>query len=104
MAEEKKGKAEETAEKTGALVGKGLKKGFGIAKAFGKGTKDAIEKKKEGTEISKVSIKPVRGTVNQTRSIWPDSGSCHTARQTANRDQALASPTKRRTSPDSRVS
>lgn len=47
MAEEKKGKAEETAEKTGELVGKGLKKGFGIAKAFGKGTKDAIEKKKE---------------------------------------------------------
>ncbi len=47
MAEEKKGKAEETAEKTGELVGKGLKKGFGIAKAFGKGTKDALEKKKE---------------------------------------------------------
>jgi len=47
MADEKKGKAEETAEKTGELLGKGLKKGFGIAKAFGKGTKDAIEKKKE---------------------------------------------------------
>ena len=47
MAEEKKGKAEETAEKTGELVGKGLKKGFGIAKSLGKGTKDAIEKKKE---------------------------------------------------------
>lgn len=47
MAEEKKGRAEETAEKTGELVGKGLKKGFGIAKALGKGTKDAIEKKKE---------------------------------------------------------
>ena len=46
MADEKKGKAEEAAEKTGELVGKGLKKGFGIAKAFGKGTKDAIEKKK----------------------------------------------------------
>jgi len=47
VAEEKKGKAEETAEKTGELLGKGLKKGFGIAKALGKGTKDAIEKKKE---------------------------------------------------------
>jgi len=47
MSEEKKGKAEETAEKTGALLGKGLKKGFGVAKAFGKGTKEAIEKKKE---------------------------------------------------------
>lgn len=45
-ADEKKGKAEETAQKTGELLGKGLKKGFGIAKAFGKGTKDAIEKKK----------------------------------------------------------
>lgn len=47
MEEEKKGKAEETAEKTGELVGKGLKKGFGIAKALGKGTKDAIAKKKD---------------------------------------------------------
>jgi hypothetical protein len=45
MTDEKKGKAEETAEKTGELVGKGLKKGFGIAKAFGKGTKEAIKKK-----------------------------------------------------------
>jgi len=45
--EQKKGKAEETAEKTGELVGKGLKKGFGVVKAFGKGTKDAIEDKKK---------------------------------------------------------
>ena len=45
---EKKGKAEETAEKTGELVGKGLKKGWGVVKAVGKGTKDAItEKDKE---------------------------------------------------------
>jgi hypothetical protein len=45
--EEKKGKAEETAEKTGELVGKGLKKGWGVAKALGKGTKDAVTEKKE---------------------------------------------------------
>jgi hypothetical protein len=44
---EKKGSAEEAAEKTGELVGKGLKKGFGVAKAFGKGAKDAVEKKEE---------------------------------------------------------
>ena len=44
---EEKGKAEETAEKTGELVGKGLKKGFGVAKAFGKGAKDAVTEKKE---------------------------------------------------------
>lgn len=44
---EEKGKAEETAEKTGQLVGKGLKKGFGVVKAVGKGTKDAITEKKE---------------------------------------------------------
>ncbi len=43
--EQKKGKAEETAEKTGELVGKGLKKGWGVVKAVGKGTKDAVEKK-----------------------------------------------------------
>jgi hypothetical protein len=42
-----KGKAEEAAEKTGELVGKGLKKGFGVAKAFGKGAKGAVTEKKE---------------------------------------------------------
>jgi hypothetical protein len=45
--EQKKGKAEETAEKTGELVGKGLKKGWGVVKAVGKGTKDAVEDKKK---------------------------------------------------------
>ena len=45
--EEKKGKAEETAEKTGELIGKGLKKGWGITKSLGKGTKDAATEKKE---------------------------------------------------------
>jgi len=44
---DEKGKAEEAAEKTGELVGKGLKKGFGFAKAFGKGAKDAVTEKKE---------------------------------------------------------
>ena len=45
--EEKKGKAEETAEKTGQLVGKGLKKGWGVVKGVGKGAKDAVTEKKE---------------------------------------------------------
>ena len=44
--EQKKGRAEETAEKTGELVGKGLKKGWGVVKAVGKGAKDAVEDKK----------------------------------------------------------
>ncbi len=54
MADEKpqeKGKAEDVAEKTGEALGKGVKKGFGVVKAFGKGTKDALtdkDKKKEG--------------------------------------------------------
>ena len=47
MAKKKKGKAEEAAEKTGEVVGKGVKKGFGIAKSFGKGMKDAVTKKKK---------------------------------------------------------
>jgi len=48
---QEKGKAEEAAQKTGEVLGKGVRKGFGVVKAFGKGTKDAItdkEKKKEG--------------------------------------------------------
>lgn len=45
---EDKGKVEKTAEKTGELVGKGIKKGWGAVKAFGKGVKEgATEKKKE---------------------------------------------------------
>jgi len=39
---------EEAAEETGRLVGKGIKKGFEIVKAFAKGADQAItEKKKE---------------------------------------------------------
>lgn len=48
---QEKGKTEEVAQKTGELLGKGVKKGFGVVKAFGKGTKDALtdkDKKKEG--------------------------------------------------------
>ncbi|MCG7840768.1 MAG: hypothetical protein MIO87_02535 [Methanomassiliicoccales archaeon] len=42
MAEEKKGKVEETAEKSGEVVGKGLKKGWGAVKDVGKGVKKGI--------------------------------------------------------------
>lgn len=41
---EEKGKAEEAAEKTGEVIGKGLKKGLDVAKAFGKSAKDAVSK------------------------------------------------------------
>ena len=44
---EEKGKAEKAAEKTGEVVGKSLKKGFGVAKAFGKGAKQAVTKKEK---------------------------------------------------------
>lgn len=47
MTKEKKGKAEEAAEKTGELVGKGVKKGWRVVKSFGKGMKDAVEGKKK---------------------------------------------------------
>lgn len=47
MPEEKKGKAEEAAEKTGEVIGKGLKKGIGVAKAFGKGAKEVVSKDEE---------------------------------------------------------
>ncbi len=47
---EEKGKVEGAAEKTGEVVGTGVKKGWGVVKAFGKGAKDAVsdkDKKKE---------------------------------------------------------
>jgi hypothetical protein len=46
--EEEKGKAEKVAGKAGETAGKGINKGFGLVKAFGKGAKEAVtEKKKE---------------------------------------------------------
>lgn len=47
---EEKGMVEGAAEKTGELVGTGVKKGWGAVKAFGKGAKNAVsdkDKKKE---------------------------------------------------------
>jgi hypothetical protein len=43
MAEEKKGKAEETLDKTEEAVEKGLKKGWGAVKGAGKKVKEGIE-------------------------------------------------------------
>jgi len=43
MAEEKKGKTEETLEKTGESIEKGLKKGWGAVKGAGKKVKEGIE-------------------------------------------------------------
>jgi hypothetical protein len=45
MVEEKKGEIEEVAEKTGELIGKGVKKGWGVVKEFGKGVKKGVTKK-----------------------------------------------------------
>jgi len=45
--EEKKGKLEKGAEKTGEAVGTGVKKGWGAVKGFGKGLKDAATKKED---------------------------------------------------------
>jgi hypothetical protein len=47
MADKKKGKVEQVAEDTGKIVGKGIKKGFGIGKSFVKGTKDGLTDKKK---------------------------------------------------------
>jgi hypothetical protein len=48
--EEKKGKIEKSAEKTGELGEKGVKTGWGIVKTFGKGMKNAMTKKEEEKE------------------------------------------------------
>ncbi len=45
MSDEKKGKVEDAAEKTGEVIGKGVKKGWGVVKGFGKGLKDGATKK-----------------------------------------------------------
>jgi|GEM_PF-5208374 hypothetical protein len=45
--EERAGKAEEVAEKTGKLVGKGLKKGIKVAKRLGKGIEEGFKGEEE---------------------------------------------------------
>ena len=45
----KKKTAEDVAEKTGEAVGGSIRKGWGITKAFGKGVKKSITKKKRRT-------------------------------------------------------
>jgi len=47
MTEEKKETVEEVAEKTGKVIGKSVKKGWGVVKAFGKGVKDGATKEEE---------------------------------------------------------
>jgi hypothetical protein len=46
MADKKKGKIEDAAEKTGEVVGKVGKTGWGAVKGFGKGVKKGVKKKK----------------------------------------------------------
>jgi hypothetical protein len=48
--EEKKGKIEKGAEKTGEVVGKIGKTGWGAVKGLGKGVKNAVTKKEEEKE------------------------------------------------------
>jgi hypothetical protein len=45
--EKKKGKVEETAEKTGEVIGKGLKKGFVVVKGIGVGLKKGVKGEEE---------------------------------------------------------
>jgi len=47
MSKEKKGTVEEVAQKSGDVIGKGVKKGWGVVKAFGKGLKNGATKEKE---------------------------------------------------------
>jgi len=67
---EKPAKLEKVAEETGELIGKGLKKTWKVAKSFGKGLADTLEKKGERKEASSLTC-PHCGA-----SIPPDSNFC----------------------------
>lgn len=54
---EKPTKVEDMAEETGQLIGKGLKKAWGVTKRFGKGLTDTLEKT-DKRKKSKPSICP----------------------------------------------
>jgi len=59
-------KVEETAEKTGEAVEKGLKKGWRVIKAAGKGAKDEIEK-----EVVSQGLGPLRENRFSRWAIYP---------------------------------
>jgi hypothetical protein len=52
ISEKERKKLRKRQKKTGEMVEKGQKKGFGVVKAFGKGAKEAIAEKKEKEKSS----------------------------------------------------
>jgi len=50
--EEKPVKIEKVAEDTGELIGKGIRKTWNVAKGFGKGLVDAVDKREERKDAS----------------------------------------------------
>lgn len=67
---EKPVKLEKVAEETGELIGKGLRKTWKVAKSFGKGLVDTLEKKKERRDAASL-VCPNCGA-----SLLPDSNFC----------------------------
>lgn len=68
--EEKTVKIEKVAEDTGKLIGKGVRKSWDVAKSFGKGLIDAVDKKEEPKDKMPLSCSHC-GT-----SLPPDSKFC----------------------------
>ncbi len=67
---EKPVKLEKVAEETGELVGKGIRKTWKVAKSFGKGLADTLEKKEERKDAASLTCP------HCDASIPPDSNFC----------------------------
>jgi len=67
---EKPVKLEKVAEETGEVIGKGIRKTWKVAKSFGKGLVDTVEKKEQRKDVSSLTCP------NCGASIPPDSNFC----------------------------
>lgn len=72
--EEKPVKIEKVAEDTGELIGKGIRKTWNVAKSFGKGLVDAVDKREEGKDASPLACPYCGALLPPKSSFCPSCG------------------------------
>lgn len=72
--EEKPVKIEKVAENTGELIGKGIRKTWNVAKSFGKGLVDAVDKREERKDVSSIACSHCGACLPPNSNFCPSCG------------------------------
>ena len=72
--EEKPVKIEKVAEDTGELIGKGIRKTWNVAKSFGKGLVDAVDKREERKDPSPLACPHCGASLPPNSNFCPSCG------------------------------